>query len=66
MALSTSTPLQDLGTLVLCHHALNLEEQLILGCLSQLAVEKDDLDPSTVQFVNDEDLVGILARQTIR
>jgi hypothetical protein len=31
MAATASAPLQDLGPLVFCDHALNLEKQIVLG-----------------------------------
>jgi hypothetical protein len=56
---------QDLGSLVLGHHALHLQEQIILRRLAQRAGEEDDLHARALQLVDEQGLVSVLARQAI-
>src|SRR5690242_3081484 len=64
--LTAATTLQDLGTLVLGNHALNLQQQVFLGGVPDVAIEEDDLDTTTLQLVEQQDLVGVFACQAIR
>ena len=46
MPFATAAALQDLGPLILGHHALHLEQQSVLRRVApELAIEEDDLDP---------------------
>src|SRR4051794_35977644 len=49
--LAAAASLLDLGALVFRHHALNLQQQVILGRHPDWAVEEDDLHPGAVQFI---------------
>lgn len=51
MQLTAATTLQDLGTLVLGDHALDLQQQVFLGGMADVAVEEDDLDTTTLQLI---------------
>ncbi|HVI16965.1 MAG TPA: hypothetical protein VM712_01220, partial [Gaiellales bacterium] len=66
MPLAAAAPLQDLGPLILRHHALHLQQQVILGRGANRPIEEDDLHPGAVQFVHKQHLVGVAPRQTIR
>jgi len=63
--LATPTTLQDLGPLILRDHALHLEEERVLGGLARGPVEEDDRDAGPLEFLQQQDLVGILARQPV-
>src|SRR3954452_16760881 len=63
--LAASAALEDLGPLVLGHHALDLEQQVVLRREADRPVEEDDLDPGAAQLVDQEDLVGVAARQPV-
>ena len=65
MDLAASRPLQDLRALVLRDHALHLHEQLVLRRLARRAVEEDRRDPLLAQLVEQQHLVGVLARQAV-
>jgi hypothetical protein len=51
VALASPSAFEDLGPLVLGHHTLYLHQQLILGCLSEAVVEKDDLNTSPLELI---------------
>src|SRR4051794_28718812 len=63
--LAASAAFEDLGPLVLGHHALDLEQQVVLRREADRPVEEDDLDPGAAQLVHQEDLVGVAARQPV-
>src|SRR5690349_1115012 len=65
VALAASAALEDLGPLVLGHHALDLEQQVVLRREADRTVEEDDLDPGAAELVDQEDLVGVAARQPV-
>ena len=65
MALAAAAALQDLGPLVLGDHALDLEQQVLLRRAAELVVQEDDLDAAAVQLINQQDLVGVLAGQSV-
>jgi hypothetical protein len=64
--LAAAASLLDLGALVFRHHTLNLQQQVILGRYPDWAVEEDDLHPGAVQFIHQQDLIGIATGQAIR
>ncbi len=64
--LAPAATLQDLGALVLGDHALDLEEQVLLGAAADGVAHEDDLDAAPGEFLQDEHLIGILARESIR
>ena len=65
MALAAAAAFEDLGPLVLGDHALDLEQELFLGRAPRRVVEEDELEPATVQPVDEQDLVGIPAGQPV-
>jgi hypothetical protein len=65
MSFATPAALQDLGPLILRDHPLHLEEERILGGLARCAVEEVDLDAGALEFLQQQHLVGILARQAV-
>jgi hypothetical protein len=60
--LPAPTALQELGALLLGNDALDLHEQVILGGLTERSIEKDHLDTRPRQFLQEHDLVRIVAR----
>jgi hypothetical protein len=64
--LATSRPFQNLRTLVFGHHALNLQEQIVLRTLGELSVEKDHLDAAVLQLVDQKNLIRVAPGQTVR
>ncbi len=57
----------DLRPLVLSDHPLHLTQQLALGRLGALILEReDDLDPSASELVEQQNLVGVATREAIR
>ena len=66
MAFTASRTLQDLGTFVFGDHALELQQQLVLGRLRLWGLDEDRLHAVTQPFLREQDLVGILAAQSIR
>ncbi len=65
MALAPTAALEDLGPLVLGDHALDLQQELLLGIVPHGMVEEDDLDPGAAKLVDQQHLIGVLARQAI-
>src|SRR5215204_6831866 len=65
MPLAASATFQDLGPLVLGHHALNLQQQIVLRREADRSIEKDDLDPSPVELVDQQHLIGVAPRQSV-
>src|SRR4051794_791287 len=65
VALAAPAAFEDLGPLVLGHHALDLEQQVVLRREADRPVEEDDLDPGAAQLVDQQDLVGVAARQPV-
>jgi hypothetical protein len=64
--LATAAPFHDLGPLVLGDHALDLDQEVLRGVIAVGVAEEDDLDAATGEFLEDQDLIGIFARETIR
>ena len=65
MELPTADTFQDLGPLVLGHHPLHLEQQVVLRGLADLVVEEDQFHTAPPQFVDQEHLVNIRASDAI-
>ena len=65
MPLATAAPFKKFGPLVFRNDALHLSQQLICRRVPQGAIEKDDLHASLRQFLEQQDLVGVMARQAI-
>lgn len=65
MALATATALQNFRPFVFGNHALHLEQELIFRGLADFAVEKDDLNACANELLQQQHLVGVVARQAI-
>jgi hypothetical protein len=65
VALAAAAPLEDLGALVLGHHALDLQEQVVLRRHPDRAVEEHDLGAAAAELVEQQHLVGVAAGQAI-
>jgi hypothetical protein len=63
--LAAAAALQDLGALIFRDDALDLEQQVVLGRAPQRAVEEDQLDAAPPQLVDEENLIGVAARQAV-
>jgi hypothetical protein len=66
MALPAAASLQYLGTLIFCHHPLDLEHQVLFGSSADIVVEENDLDALPLKLLDQEHLVWIVAGETIR
>ena len=65
MPATATAALQNLGAFVLCDHALNLEQQIVLRRVADGPVQKNDVDASAAKFVDKQRLMGVATRQTI-
>jgi hypothetical protein len=63
---SAPAALQDLGALVLGDHALDLEQEVVLGAGADGAVREDDLGAGLAELLDEENLIGVPPGQTIR
>ena len=61
MQLTPPMPFDNLRALILGHHPLDLEQQVVLRTAPQFAIQKDDLDAGPVEFIHQQDLIGVLA-----
>ena len=66
VALAAPAALQDLGPLVLGYHALNLQQQIVLRREADRPIEEDDLNPRPVELVNQQHLISVAPRQSVR
>lgn len=65
MELPATDPFEDLGTLVLGHHPLHLQQQMVFGGLADLVIEEGQFHTAPPQLVHQEHLVNIRARHAI-
>src|SRR3954465_10624336 len=49
----------DLGPLVLGHHALDLQQQIVLRREADRSIEEDNLNPSPVELVDQQHLISV-------
>ncbi len=63
---ATPISFQDLGAFVLRDHALHLHQQLLFRIVTDGMIEKHHFHPRVTQFLPQQDLVGILAGQSVR
>jgi hypothetical protein len=63
--LTASAALQNLGALVFGHHALHLQQKVVLRREADRAVEEHDLDPGAAKLVDQQHLVGITAGKAV-
>lgn len=66
MLLASSAPLHDLGSLIFSDDALHLQQQVIFWALAERPIQEHQLDTTTAPFVEEKDLVGIVAGQSVR
>ena len=59
--LAPATALHDLGALVLGDHALDLQEQVLLGSAAWGIAQEDDLNAATGEFLEYQNLICIFA-----
>jgi len=59
-------PLENLGALILGYDALNLQQEIILRRVADRAVQECDLGPTAAKLLDQQNLMGVLARQPIR
>ena len=65
MTLAAARSFEDLRSLVLRDHALELQQQLILCCRRLRRLDEDGFDPVASKFLDQQDLVGVLPAQAI-
>jgi hypothetical protein len=65
VAAAAPDPLQERGSFVLGDDPLDLQNQLVPGCLANGAVEEHDLDPGPLELVDQHHLVRIAPGQAI-
>jgi hypothetical protein len=61
MQLAPPMPFENLGPLILGHHPLDLEQQIVLRAAPQFTIQEHNLDPGPAEFIDQQDLVGVLA-----
>ena len=66
MAFAAARTLQDLGALVFGDHALELQQQLVLGRLRLRRFDEDRLHTVAQPFLGKQHLIGVLAAEPIR
>jgi len=59
------TAFEDLRPLVFRDHALELQQQLILGCCRPWRADKQGLDTGPSQLLDQQDLIGISSTEPI-
>jgi hypothetical protein len=55
----------NLRALILGHHALHLQQQVVFRAPAQLPVQEDHLHPGLLELIHQQPLVGVFARQPI-
>src|SRR5215204_2414594 len=65
MAPSPSSPLQDLGTLVLSNDPLDLEQEVVLRAGANGPVEEGDLDAGSPELLHQEGLMRVAPGQPV-
>jgi hypothetical protein len=66
MALAAPTALQHFGPLVLGEHALQLQQQAVLGRGPDRAIEEDDLGAGLGELLDQQNLMRVAAGEAIR
>src|SRR5574342_920428 len=61
MEFAAPAAFQDLCTLELGNHSLHLQQQVILGRVSNGAIDEDDLHPQAMKFLNEHEMMGMVA-----
>ena len=65
MPLAATRTFEDLRPLVFRDHALELEQQLIFSCCRSWRADKQGLDTSPSQLLDQQDLIGISSTEPI-
>src|SRR3954447_15961642 len=65
MAPAPSSPLQDLGTLVLSNDPLDLEQEVVLRAGADGAVEEGDLNASAPELLHQQGLVRMTPSEPV-
>jgi len=66
MELAAAVAFDNLGPLVLGHHALDLEQQIVFGTAPEFPIQEDHLHTEAGQFIDEQHLIGVFARQAVR
>ena len=66
MALAAPAALQHLGSLVLGEHALQLQQQAVLGRVPDRAIEEDHLRAGLGELLDQQNLMRVAAGEAIR
>jgi hypothetical protein len=66
MPFAATAALQNFGALILGDHALDLQQELIFRGLADFPIEEDHLDPCLQELLQQQHLMGVVARQAIR
>ena len=66
MALAATGTLQNLRTLVFRDHPLELDEEMVFGSFHRRRLQEHGLDALAGQLLDDQNLIGIAAAQTVR
>ena len=66
VSLTAAIPLHDLCPLVFRNHALELNDQLILGGCALRCVDEERFDSVPGEFLAQQNLIGVLATQSVR
>ena len=65
MGLASPRSFRDLGSFVLGDHALELDQQLVFGCLGPRALDEADLGAGPGELVDEQRLVGVLSGEAV-
>ena len=63
---ASAVPFRDLDALVLGDRTLDLSEQARLWIIGQGLIEKNNLDAEALELFENQNLIGVLAREAIR
>src|ERR1700730_5591084 len=66
MPLAATRTFEDLCPLVFRDHALELQQQLILGCCRPWRADKQGLDTGPSELLDQQDLIGVASTEPIR
>jgi hypothetical protein len=66
MQFAAPAAFQDLCTLELGNDSLHLQQQLILGGVGNGTIDEDDLHPQAMKFLNEHELMGMVAGSAVR
>ena len=65
MASPTPAAFQNAGALILGDHALNLQQQIVLGRTANRSIEEDDVNTAAAKLLDQQNLIGIPPGQPI-